>query len=63
MLASPADHLALPELVETLIQQRLIRRVAVHDDSGGWLATYAIESTNEFFTTRLQPDAPLWSTP
>lgn len=52
-LAGPSDQLSLSDLIEMLSRCRLIRRVAIHDDSIGWVATYALGNDGEFFTIQL----------
>lgn len=55
-LAGFTTPLSLSKLVDILSQRQLIRRVAIHDDVSGWLATYLLESSDEFYTIRIEDE-------
>jgi hypothetical protein len=52
------ERLPISKLIRLLIRRLMISLIAVHDDTSGYLATYLIEDTGEYFTISFGRNLP-----
>lgn len=52
------EKLPISKLIRLLIRRLMLTLIAVHDDASGYLATYVIEDTGEYFTVSFGRNLP-----